>query len=90
MPCTLDIDIHLIGGDDVDIIVSTDLCDTQLNVDSIEQSLTLEIIDAPTGGGGDVSISGVADNRLERKPDGLYVRDRLDPDPVAYYLLSRG
>ena len=90
MPCTLDIDIHLIGGDDVDIIVSTDLCDTQLIVDSVEQSLTLEIIDAPTGGSGDVSISKVADNRLEHKPDGLYVRDRLDPDPVAYYLLSRG
>lgn len=90
MPCTLDIDIHLIGGDDVDIIVSTDLCDTQLIVDSIEQSLTLEIIDAPTGGGGDVSISKVADNRLERKPDGLYVRDRLDFDFVSYYLLSRG
>lgn len=90
MPCTLDIDIHLIGCDDVDIIVSTDLCDTQLIVDSVEQSLTLEIIDAPTGGSGDVSISNVADNRLERKPDGLYVRDRLDPDPVSYYLLSRG
>ena len=90
MPCTLDIDINLIGGDDVDIIVSTDLCDTQLIVDSVEQSLTLEIIDAPTSGSGDVSISKVADNRLERKPDGLYVRDRLDPDPVAYYLLSRG
>ncbi len=91
MPCTLDIDIHLIGGDDVDIIVSTDLFDTQLIVDSVEQSLTLEIIDAPTGGGGGtVAISGVADNRLERKPDGLYVRDRLDPDPVSYYLLSRG
>ena len=90
MPCTLDIDINLIGGDDVDIIVSTDLCDTQLIVDSVEQSLTLEIIDAPTGGGGSVAISGVADNRLEMKPDGLYVRDRLDPDPVSYYLLSRG
>lgn len=90
MPCALGIDIHLIGGDDVDIIVSTDLCDTQLIVDSAEQSLTLEISDAPTGGGGDVSISKVAHNRLERKPDGLYVRDRLDPDPVSYYLLSRG
>lgn len=90
MPCTLDIDIHLIGGDDVDIIVSTDLCDTQLIVEPVEQSLTLEIIDAPTGGGGDVPISKVADNRLERKPDGFYVRDRLEPDPVSYYLLSRG
>lgn len=90
MPCTLDVEINLIGGDDVDIVVSTDLCETQLSVESIEQSLTLEIIDAPMGGGGDVSISKAADNRLERKPDGLYVRDRLDPDPVAYYLLSRG
>ncbi len=54
------------------------------------ENLTLEIIDAPIGGGGVVAISGVADNRLEAKPDGLYVRDRLDPDPVAYYLLSRG
>ena len=53
------------------------------------ETLTLEIIDAPIGGGG-VAISGVADNRLEAKLDGLYVRDRLDPYPVAYYLLSRG
>ncbi len=54
------------------------------------ETLTLEIIDASSGGGGNVSISKVADNRLERKPDGLYVSDRLDPDPVSYYLLSRG
>lgn len=54
------------------------------------ECLTLEIIDACMGGGGDVSISKAEDNRLERKPDGLYVKDRLDPDPVAYYLLSRG
>lgn len=54
------------------------------------ECLTLEIIDAAMCGGGDVSISKAAYNRLERKPDGLYVKDRLDPDPVAYYLLSRG
>ena len=89
MPYALDIDIHLIGGDDVDIIVSTELCDTQLIVDSVEQSLTLEIIDAPTGGGGDVSISKVADNRLERNPDGLYVSNDLLPDPLAYYILAK-
>lgn len=52
------------------------------------ETLTLEIIDAPTGGA--VSISEEPDNRLEMNPDGLYVRDRLDPDPVSYYLLSRG
>lgn len=54
------------------------------------ENLTLEIIDAPIGGGSDVLISKVAGNRLEAKPDGLYVKDRLEPDPVAYYLLSRG
>lgn len=48
--------------------------------------LTLEIAD----GFGVVPISSEPDNRVEMKPDGLYVRDRLDPDPVAYYLLSRG
>lgn len=36
------------------------------------------------------AISDEPNNRLERRLDGLYVRDRLDPDPVAYYLLSRG
>lgn len=36
------------------------------------------------------AISNEPNNRLERRLDGLYVRDRLDPDPVAYYLLSRG
>ena len=50
------------------------------------ESLTLEI----TGGSAAVPISKEKDNRLEMKPDGLYVRDRLDPDPVAYYLLAKG
>ena len=54
------------------------------------ETLTLEIIDAPSGGSGAVAISAETENRLEMKPDGLYVRDRLDPDPVSYYLLSRG
>ena len=78
MPCTLDIDINLIGGDDVDIIVSTDLCDTQLIVDSVEQSLTLEIIDAPTGGGvpiddnaglGDTDVTWSADKSSRELAD---------------------
>ena len=70
MSCTLDVEINLIGGDDVNIVVSTDLCETQLSVESTEQNLTLEISDAPVG---DASISKVSDNRLEHKPDGLYV-----------------
>lgn len=76
MQLTVDIEVQDCDGSDINV---TNQC----------ENLTLEIIDAPMGGG-DVSISKVADNRLERKPDGLYVRDRLDPDPVAYYLLSRG
>lgn len=37
-----------------------------------------------------LDISKKPDNRLKMNPDGLYVRDSLDPDPVSYYLLSRG
>ena len=48
-------------------------------------AFTIEIYDAPA-----VAISTASDNRLETKPDGLYVKDRLDPDPVAYYLLAKG
>ncbi len=61
---------------------------SDINVTSQCENLTLEIIDAPIVDA--VAISEEPDNRLEMNPDGLYVRDRLDPDPVAYYLLSRG
>ena len=60
-----------------------------LNIDIDVQdceTLTLEITD----GAAAVDISAEPDNRLEMKADGLYVKDRLDPDPVAYYLLARG
>ncbi len=50
------------------------------------EMLTLEITDGAVA----VAISAEPDNRLEMNPDGLYVKDRLEPDPVAYYLLSRG
>lgn len=35
-------------------------------------------------------ISQAPDNRLELKPDGLYVSDDLTPDPLAYYILAKG
>lgn len=35
-------------------------------------------------------ISQTPDNRLEMKPDGLYVSDDLTPDPLAYYILAKG
>jgi len=35
-------------------------------------------------------VSPAANNRLESRPDGLYVRDDLTPDPLAYYILAKG
>lgn len=35
-------------------------------------------------------ISAAEKNRLERRPDGLYVRDDLTPSPLAYYILAKG
>lgn len=35
-------------------------------------------------------ISQAPDNRLELKPDGLYVADGFVPDPLAYYILAKG
>lgn len=37
-----------------------------------------------------VQVSASAANRLERRPDGLYVHDDLTPDPLAYYILAKG
>lgn len=76
MPLTLEIEV--LGCEQADINV-TNQC----------ENLTLEIIDAPIGGGGAVAISKEKDNRLEQKPDGFYVRDDLAPDPLAYYILSK-
>ena len=43
------------------------------------------------GSGGAPLISADADNRLIAGSDsGLYVRDDLTPDPLAYYLLAKG
>lgn len=74
MSLTLEIEVK--GYEQADINV-TNQCET----------LTLEIND---GSIASIAISSEPDNRLEMNADGLYVRDRLDPDPVAYYLLSRG
>ncbi len=58
----------------------------ELTIETVTETVVLEIID----GSAAVAISEKPDNRLEMNPDGLYVRDRLDSDPVSYYLLSRG
>lgn len=76
MQLTIEIEVQNCDGSDISV---TNQC----------ENLTLEIIDAPMGGGGDVSISKEKDNRLEQKPDGFYVRDDLVPDPLAYYILAK-
>ena len=43
------------------------------------------------GAGGAPLISADADNRITTGSDaGLYVRDDLVPDPLAYYILAKG
>lgn len=37
-----------------------------------------------------VNISAESDNRLELKQDGLYVSNTFDPDPLPFYILSKG
>lgn len=37
-----------------------------------------------------VKISSEPDNRLELKQDGLYVSNTFDPDPLPFYILSKG
>lgn len=75
---------------ELELVVEVLQQDTETNITTVCEEIILVVEDNPCSSTGDVPISAVADNRLERKPDGLYVRDRLDPDPVAYYLLSRG
>lgn len=37
-----------------------------------------------------VLVSQAENNRIELKPDGLYVKDDLDPDPLPFYILAKG
>lgn len=47
-------------------------------------------VDLPSGPGA-ANISADQDNRLTRGSDnGLFVNNDLTPDPLAYYILSKG
>lgn len=63
-----------------------------LALDAGRRFLVLAGLQGPKGSDGldGVQISQAPDNRLELKPDGLYVRDDLTPDPLAYYILAKG
>lgn len=58
-------------------------------------SVTIDSVccDGPSSGGSpgaEVRISTDADNRLVLGSDGgLYVRDDLDPNPLAFYILAK-
>lgn len=71
----------------LEIVIEETLYNSDIIIEDTIETTTIVIEEAGIVA---VPISKDADNRLEMKDDGLYVKDRLDPDPIAYYLLSRG
>lgn len=70
---------------DVTVTTDTEAFDTDIQI------LPLGTPAPPASVQGDVTISADADNRITTGSDsGLYVRDDLAPDPLAYYLLAKG
>lgn len=63
-----------------------------LALDAGRRFLVLAGLQGPKGSDGldGVQVSQEPDNRLELKPDGLYVADGFVPDPLAYYILAKG
>lgn len=62
----------------------------------IDQSETAAVIIAPGAQGppgrngvDGATISPDPDNRLENRPNGLFVSNTLNPDPLAYYILAK-
>lgn len=85
---SLNLEIEVQGCESSDISVTNQCESSDINVTNQCETLTLEITEGSVSAS--VAISAEPDNRLEMKSDGLYIRDLLDPNPVAYYLLSRG
>ena len=93
MPLSIEIEVQ--GCEQEGISVTTQCENLTLEVTGVQgceqadisvtnqcENLTLEVTERAVY----VAISAEPDNRLEMKADGLYIRDRLEPDPVAYYL----
>lgn len=81
----------------VTLTISDERHVAQLSVTDRSDEVMLSVIDEPTlvtlsvSAGGSVAISSDPNNRLEHGNDsGLYVRDDLVPDPLAYYILAKG
>jgi hypothetical protein len=67
----------------MDDIVIEIIRDDIVIVESCQQGL-------PGRNGSEASISTDQNNRLTRgTDDGLYVKDDLTPDPLAYYILAK-
>lgn len=82
-------------------VIAFEICNVQTAEIEREYAITLEMHEVtvitageqgPPGrdGLGALQISQLSFNRLEAKPDGLYVSDNLTPDPLAYYILAKG
>lgn len=75
-------------GQQVSLTVSDHLTTSTLLIAEQTTEVSLSIAESQ---GGAVFISQDQDNRLIKGSDqGLYVRDDLTPDPLAYYILAKG
>lgn len=82
----------------VTLTISDERHVAQLSVTDRSDEVMLSVTDEPvfvtlsvSAVGGSSAISSDPKNRLERGNDsGLYVRDDLVPDPLAYYILAKG
>jgi|GEM_PF-707888 len=97
-------ELQSIGADDAPVLIETTT--EQVLVDGEPASELIETdpatvvetaamqgprgVQGPMGPEGEVRVSEAERNRLQTKQDGLYVLDDLVPDPVAYYVLSKG
>lgn len=74
--------------DEVVMVVDSVTEVVDINVTTSVESLILNLEDKPNTST-DVAVSALEYNRLEKKPDGLFVLDNLVPDPLSYYILSK-
>lgn len=70
-------------------IVTVDSESTVSTDDSVPVVIETPIGQGPPGRDA-MTVSAEANNRLQKKPDGLYVSDDFIPDPLAHYILAKG
>lgn len=63
------------------------------SIEVVDVNETVAVVMSPATQGppgiSGAQVSSAPNNRLEGRPDGLYVSDELTPDPLAYYILAK-